>query len=63
MVFKVVIDHETCIGCGACVATCEASFEMDGDKAKVKTPTVEDGTGVKEAAEGCPVDCIHVTEE
>ena len=60
--FKVEIDQEACIGCGACVAACEENFEMDGDKAKVKTTEVEDSSCSQAAADGCPVTCIKVTE-
>lgn len=55
----VLIDKEKCIGCGACVATCETVFELKDGKAntkkgkeKAKEPCV------KEAAEGCPVQAI-----
>jgi len=62
MAYKVEIDADKCIGCGACVAACEASFEMQGDKAIVKTPEVDDIGCCQEAADGCPVECIKVTE-
>ena len=29
---KVTLDHEGCIGCGLCVSTCPAVFEMDSIK-------------------------------
>ncbi len=62
MAFKIEINADACIGCGACVAACADNFEMDGDKAIVKNAEVgEIGTN-QEAADGCPVTCIKVTE-
>lgn len=54
----VSVDKDTCIGCGACAATCPEGFEMGNDgKAKVK-----DGKAdcVQAAADGCPVNAIKV---
>ena len=62
MPVKIEFNKDGCIGCGACAATCEASFEMEGDKAKVKTPELEEVGCAQDAADGCPVDCITVTE-
>ena len=62
MAFKIEINADECIGCGACVAACEANFEMDGDKAKVKNAEVKESGCSQEAADGCPVNCIKVTK-
>ncbi len=51
----VKINKETCIGCGACAATCPEGFEMKDGKAVVKNGNAK---CVKEAKEGCPVDAI-----
>ena len=61
MGFKVEIDADACIGCGACAASCD-NFEMDGDKAKVKQAEVPEEGCNKEAVEACPVNCIKVME-
>ena len=56
----VTVNHETCIGCGACEAICGDVFEMkDATKAHVKVGKEgADDACVKEAIEGCPVDAI-----
>lgn len=57
----VSVDKETCIGCGACAATCPDVFEMnDENKAQVKSDANKDADCVKEAAESCPVDAIKI---
>lgn len=61
MAHKVVVDRETCIGCGACVATCPKSFEMKEGKAHPIKDEVEKLTCEKEAEAGCPVDAISVS--
>lgn len=53
---------DNCIGCGACIATCEELFEMnDNGIAKVKKQPETDSE--KECAENakeiCPVDAIE----
>ena len=68
---KIIHDIEACIGCGACAAICPEHFEMNSDgKAQLKDSTpAEDGKTEKEledigcgqeAADSCPVDCIHI---
>lgn len=69
MPYKVEVDKNTCIGCGACEATCpenfevkeEASGEFKGEiKAIPKKKVVLEIGSNKEAEEVCPVDCIKV---
>ena len=60
--FKITIDKEACIGCGACAATCPDNFEMDGDKARAKKAEVSKVGCNKDAADSCPVSCIKITE-
>jgi ferredoxin len=55
----VSIDKETCIGCGACAATCEDVFEMKDGKAVIKKGQEKSKAPcVKEAVESCPVGAI-----
>ncbi len=62
MAFKIEIVADECIGCGACVAACADCYEMEGDKAVAKQSEVEEVGCAQEAADGCPVSCIKVTE-
>ena len=60
---KIEQDHEKCIGCGNCVAACPENWEMGDDgKASPKKTEVDEVGCNKEAAEGCPVECIKVIE-
>ncbi len=60
MVVKIEQVREDCIGCGACVAVCD-NWEMvsDGKSRAKKTEVSEVGCN-KEAADVCPVGCIHI---
>jgi ferredoxin len=74
--YKVALDKETCIGCGTCGAIYPEKFELDTQKgkAKLKGSSVKKSDSeeivvndkefkkVKEAAESCPVNAIHITE-
>ncbi len=61
---KVIIDEETCIGCGTCVDICSEVFEMSGDIAIVKTQNIDEDleNDCVEAADSCPVDAIIIEE-
>ena len=74
--FQVTIDRDECIMCGACYAMCPEFFEedpddgfsqvieeyrVDGDPGKGKAPG-ELEECVTDAAEGCPVEIIHIHE-
>ncbi len=56
---KVTIE-DSCVGCGACEAMCDAVFSIE-DKAVVNEAAVDANVdGVKEAAASCPVSAIIV---
>ncbi len=55
---NVVVDKETCIGCGMCPTICPEVFDMDGDKAYVKQQPTEELPCVQEAIDSCPVAAI-----
>lgn len=71
---KIIHEKSKCIGCGACASVCERYFEMEEDgkshlKSSKKTQEgeyeldVDDPGCIKEAANSCPVQCIHITED
>ncbi len=60
MAHKITVNEDTCIGCGACVATCPESFVMRDGKSHVIKPEVEELTCEKQAEAGCPVGAISV---
>lgn len=59
---KIVVNQDTCIGCGACASICPGTFEMVEGKAKVKKAEVKKLTCEEEAAESCPVSAITITK-
>jgi ferredoxin len=54
------LDHECCIGCGACVDLCPEVFEMDDRfrRARVIVFEIEDRACIEEAITACPAECI-----
>jgi ferredoxin len=59
--YKIKLDKEKCIGCGACIAVCPDVFALDGDKAKAKKAK-SDKECVKEATDSCPVQAISAAK-
>jgi ferredoxin len=62
MAYKIEIEKDVCIACGACVATCPEHFEMNEEEnhAQPKQSSVEELGCAQEAADNCPVECIHI---
>ncbi len=58
----VIIDRDGCIGCGMCAATCPDVFRLadDGFAEVYNKPDEEHSALVKEAADNCPVQVIHI---
>lgn len=54
---------ENCIGCGACVSICPEVFRMNDEglaEAYVNPVPSDVEESAQEAADGCPVDAIHI---
>ena len=62
MAYKIKINKEKCIGCGACAAICDKTFEMHGEKAAVKKSIVKDLSCESEAADCCPSKAITISK-
>ncbi len=71
---KIIHEKSKCIGCGVCASMCDKYFEMGEDgKSHLKSSKevgegkyeleVDDAGCAKEAAESCPVQCIHIVNE
>lgn len=64
--YKIEHDREKCIGCGACAGVCPDNWEMkdDGKSSPKKTEISEEEFECNNnAATGCPVNIIHITNE
>ena len=71
---KIILEREKCIGCNSCVSLCSKYWEMrDDGKAHLKNSKVDEKTGNEEleiekidcnqeAADVCPVQCIHIVK-
>lgn len=69
---KIILEREKCIGCGSCAALCPKYFEiLDDGKSSVKKAKrdpksnndeleTEKPECATEAADSCPVQCIHI---
>ncbi len=67
--FRIIHDIKACIGCGACTSACPDFWEMKGDKSHLKDSrkvgdkfelVVPELKCNQEAADTCPVSCIHI---
>jgi ferredoxin len=59
MAYKIEIDQEKCIGCGACAAQCD-NFEVKDNKAVAKKSELKEIGCNQEAADICPVNVISI---
>lgn len=59
--FKIIHERDLCIGCGACANICPVNWFMDKDgKSRPKKILLDEVGCNQDAADGCPVQCIHV---
>jgi ferredoxin len=54
------VDHESCIGCGACAELCPEVFEMDDRTGSARVVIFEATctSCIEEAIATCPAECI-----
>jgi len=54
------LDHESCIGCGACAELCPDVFEMDDRTGRARVIIFEAAgmSCIEEAITTCPAECI-----
>lgn len=58
---KVMVDRDGCIGCGVCAEICPEVFHIaDDGLSEVKAEPDGKEDAVKEAAQSCPVEVIHI---
>jgi len=60
---RVTVDENECIGCGVCAQICPDVFILDEEAGVSKVIRPEGADCAREAAESCPVTCIHIEEE
>ncbi len=59
--YKISVDHEKCIGCGACEQNCD-NFKLSDSKSNPIISEVDEIGCNQAAADGCPVGAISVEE-
>lgn len=62
---KAIVDQDTCISCGSCVAACPEVYSFnDDDKAVAISGDIPEDLqeGAKEGRDQCPVDAIDIKE-
>lgn len=70
--YKIIHERAKCIGCGSCAAICPEYWSMESDgKSKLKGAKkagknfelqIDELSCIKNAAEVCPVNIIHIIE-
>ena len=62
---KVIVNENTCIGCGACSAMCPDVFEFNDDgimSVKENVSYDEFSEDIMDAKDGCPVGAIEIED-
>ncbi len=60
----VIVDEDTCLGCGQCEEVCSDVFKLEDEKAKVILDEIPEDLQdlCREAEEICPVSAITIEE-
>lgn len=60
---RVTIDRDGCISCGYCEGVCPEVFRLDAEGiSEVVGNPADNAKAVNDAADGCPVGVIHISE-
>jgi ferredoxin len=59
---KLVVDAQTCIGCGTCAALAANTFKMQDGKSIVTDTKGDSEDTIQSAIDSCPVDAISWSE-
>ncbi|UCG21081.1 MAG: ferredoxin [Deltaproteobacteria bacterium] len=64
MARRVVVDQDTCIGCGTCEGICPEVFQLNEEEGKSEVTKPEGGPEdlIQEAIDSCPMEAIHWEE-
>lgn len=72
MKYKIIHERKNCIGCGACAASCPEFWSLKSDGKASLAGAKKVGVNFelevdelkcnRDAAEVCPVNCIHIIE-
>lgn len=57
---KIIVNQETCIGCGRCTEICPKAFKLDTETMKAEVLETDDLKCADKAANQCPTDAIIV---
>lgn len=62
---KAIVNKETCIACGLCVATCPEVYSFDEDGMAEASGTLDDSNfaSAESARNACPVEAIDIQDE
>lgn len=61
---QLIIDRNTCIGCGLCVTLCPQVFKLGEDgKAEVINQSADTPSNIQNAIDSCPVGVIKWEEK
>jgi len=62
MAFKIKVDEDSCVGCGACAAQYSEFFEMDDNTGKAVPTQMKFDEVDTDVADVCPVGAIEVNK-
>lgn len=61
--FKVIIDFDSCTGCGLCQSNCAYDVYGDPENGKIVVVAEDNCAGCMTCVSNCPVECIQIEEK